>query len=128
MKKENKGHTEIFTTNELFDFYVIEWSEIQGAFHIDKLEDVIKNNLDAYLSGRDSGFYPLLIVESQDETSSLIKRLKSERRKNRSLNLKTPRIIELISRTEKLHAELSEIDAEIRKIRREATEQKKTKK
>jgi hypothetical protein len=73
--------------------YVVEWSEIQGCFHIETTEGAIRNNFRAYVMGNPTQYFPVSFASSHSDATRIIKLLEEERSKNPVLTVKTPELI-----------------------------------
>ena len=71
------------TTNsevkKLDDMFVVEWSEQQGFFHIDKLCKSMTKNIRDYIDRRPLNYVIIGIVSDEDEANDMIDQLEAER-------------------------------------------------
>jgi hypothetical protein len=79
--------------NEMNKMFVVEWNARQKRFHIQTLGEILKSNLLAAVNGRDSGYVPVAIANTDGEAlemSKLIRaKLKSLRQAHRVDSLDT---------------------------------------
>lgn len=64
------------------ELYLIEWSEKQQVFHVDKIKQILKNNLHAYVRNRKIEYFPVAIAHTYEEAQTIAKLLEQEREKN----------------------------------------------
>ena len=60
------------------DLYVLEWSKKQGFFHIQKLDDVLAANRQAFEENKSLNDYHMLSVGTREEMSALADELRGE--------------------------------------------------
>lgn len=73
--------------NEMNGMFVVEWNRRQKHLHIRALGEILKGNLLAAVNGRDSGYSPVAIAQTQGEALEMSKlievKLRSLRRVHR---------------------------------------------
>ena len=73
--------------NEMNGMFVVEWNRRQKHFHIRALGEILKSNLSAAVNGRDSGYVPVAIAQTEGEALEMSKliqvKLRSLRRAHR---------------------------------------------
>ena len=73
--------------NEMNKMFVVEWNRRKKHFHIQALGEILKANLLAAVNGRDSGYLPVAIAQTEREAAEMSKlieaKLKSLSRRHR---------------------------------------------
>jgi hypothetical protein len=64
------------------ELYLVEWSEHLQSFHIEKIKQILKNNLHAYIHNRQIEHFPIAIAHNYEEAQAIAKLLQQERDKN----------------------------------------------
>ena len=64
------------------ELYLIQWSEKQQVFHVDKIKQILKNNLHSYIRNREIEYFPVAIAHTYEEAETIAKLLEQERVKN----------------------------------------------
>jgi len=59
--------------NEMNGMFVVEWHRRKKHFHIQTLGEILKGNLLAAVNGRDSGYSPVAIAQTQGEALAMSK-------------------------------------------------------
>ena len=67
------------------DLYLVEWSDEQQCFQVDKTKKILRNNIHLLLRNRHSEFFTVAISDSYEEAVAIAKLL--ERERNRCLNI-----------------------------------------
>jgi hypothetical protein len=67
------------------DLYLVEWSNEQQCFHVDKTKKILRNNIYALLRNRHADFFTVAISDSYEEAKAMAKLL--ERERNRCLDI-----------------------------------------
>ena len=67
------------------DLYLVEWSDQQQCFHVDKTRKILRNNISDLLRNRHSEFFTVAISDNYEEAIAIAKLL--ERERNRCLDI-----------------------------------------
>jgi hypothetical protein len=59
--------------NEMNGMFVVEWNRRKKHFHIHALGEILKSNLLAAVNGRDSGYLPVAIAQTEAEALEMSK-------------------------------------------------------
>jgi hypothetical protein len=64
--------------NEMNEMFVVEWNRRQKQFQIQALGEILKSNLKAAVNGRDLGYVPVAIANTEDEALKMLKLIKAK--------------------------------------------------
>ena len=64
------------------ELYLVQWSGKQQVFHVDKIKQIPKNNLQSYIRNREIEYFPIAIAHTYEEAETIAKLLEQERVKN----------------------------------------------
>ena len=59
--------------NEMNGMFVVEWNRREKHFHIQALGEILKGNLLAAVNGRDSGYVPVAVAQTEGEALEMSK-------------------------------------------------------
>ena len=59
--------------NEMNGMFVVEWNRRHKHFHIQALGEILKGNLLAAVKGRDSGYVPVAVAQTEREALEMSK-------------------------------------------------------
>ncbi len=69
--------------NEMNKMFVVECNVRQKRFHIQTLREILKSNLVATVNGRDSGYVPVAIAQTEREALEMSKLIEAKLKKLR---------------------------------------------
>lgn len=61
------------------DLYLVEWSDKQQCFHIDKTSKILRNNIHDLLRNQRAEFFTVTISDSYEEATAIVWFLERER-------------------------------------------------
>ena len=64
------------------ELFLVQWSEKQQVFHVDKIKQILKNNHHSYIQNREIEYFPVAIAHTYEEAETIAKLLEQERVKN----------------------------------------------